>query len=288
MKNYDAVVIVYTSIDTDSKVREIIEKWKYKYPGVLNFCLIENLLEIKTGFVINRVKNFAKEYNINYFDKIYLKLHIGVNELFKYILELSPSFPIPTKKNLNNIPDLTEIQIENFDLDKFKNDELINKLRIQLDSCIKDSDDYLKIVKRLKDEIKNNDIFLKDNKNVYEKNYDSLIESKQKLNITKKKYEELEQKYEEQVINLSKEKEYRELEKERNKYNEIYLDYETKIKTTKDRINELNQEKIDNQTQKIKVIEETKNAEKDLQKIQKEYDQLNDIVINLQEKYVKK
>ena len=271
-------------MDTESKINETIEKWKHKYPG-FTFCLIENLLEIKTGFVINRVKNFAKKYNINYFDKIYLKLHIGVDELFKYILELTPSFPVPKKKNLSDIPNFNNIQIDNYDLDKFKNDELINKLRIQLVSCIKDSDDYLKIVKRLKDEIKNDDSFLKSNQNDYEKNYNTLIESKEKLNLTKNKYVELEKKYEEELINLSKEKEYRELEKEKNKYNEIYLDYDQQIKNIEDKIDDLNKELIECEDKKTKVIEETKNAEKDIEKVKKEVEEINEIVIDLQDKY---
>ena len=189
-------------MDTESKIKEIIENWKYKYTSVTNFCLIENLLEIKTGFVINRVKNFAYNYNISYYDKIYLKLHIGINELFKYILELTPSFPIPIKKNLSNTPDLNNIFIDNFDLDKFKNDDSISQLRIQLNSSNKESEDYVKIVKRLKDEIKNNDIFLKNNQNDYQENYINLVKTKEKLNLTKKNYEELEKNYEEELINI--------------------------------------------------------------------------------------
>ena len=272
-------------MDTESKIKEIIENWKYKYTSVTNFCLIENLLEIKTGFVINRVKNFAYNYNISYYDKIYLKLHIGINELFKYILELTPSFPIPIKKNLSNTPDLNNIFIDNFDLDKFKNDDSISQLRIQLNSSNKESEDYVKIVKRLKDEIKNNDIFLKNNQNDYQENYINLVKTKEKLNLTKKNYEELEKNYEEELINLSKEKEYKELEKEKNKYNDIFLNYLNQIKTITNKINELNQEKKDCEIEKKKVIEEKKNAEKDYEKVKKEVEEINEIIINLQDKY---
>ena len=271
-------------MDTESKINETIEKWKHKYPG-FTFCLIENLLEIKTGFVINRVKNFAYNYNISYYDKIYLKLHIGINELFKYILELTPSFPIPIKKNLSNTPDLNNIFIDNFDLDKFKNDDSISQLRIQLNSSNKESEDYVKIVKRLKDEIKNNDIFLKNNQNDYQENYINLVKTKEKLNLTKKNYEELEKNYEEELINLSKEKEYKELEKEKNKYNDIFLNYLNQIKTITNKINELNQEKKDCEIEKKKVIEEKKNAEKDCEKVKKEVEEINEIIINLQDKY---
>ena len=272
-------------MDTESKIKEIIENWKYKYTSVTNFCLIENLLEIKTGFVINRVKNFAYNYNISYYDKIYLKLHIGINELFKYILELTPSFPIPIKKNLSNTPDLNNIFIDNFDLDKFKNDDSISQLRIQLNSSNKESEDYVKIVKRLKDEIKNNDIFLKNNQNDYQENYINLVKTKEKLNLSKKNYEELEKNYEEELINLSKEKEYKELEKEKNKYNDIFLNYLNQIKTITNKINELNQEKKDCEIEKKKVIEEKKNAEKDCEKVKKEVEEINEIIINLQDKY---
>ena len=272
-------------MDTESKIKEIIENWKYKYTSVTNFCLIENLLEIKTGFVINRVKNFAYNYNISYYDKIYLKLHIGINELFKYILELTPSFPIPIKKNLSNTPDLNNIFIDNFDLDKFKNDDSISQLRIQLNSSNKESEDYVKIVKRLKDEIKNNDIFLKNNQNDYQENYINLVKTKEKLNLSKKNYEELEKNYEEELINLSKEKEYKELEKEKNKYNDIFLNYLNQIKTITNKINELNQEKKDCEIEKKKVIEEKKNAEKDYEKVKKEVEEINEIIINLQDKY---
>ena len=239
-------------------------------------------MEIKSGFALKRVKDFAKKLNIDYYDNIYLNLHIGVDELFKYILELNPSYPNLQKKGIN-FPNFKNIDIEIID---FENKEKkMNLMKNQIDQYIKETDNYIKIVNRLKEEISYEDKLINENKKIYHNKYSNFIDAKANLIIIKEKYEKLKKKYDEEINNLSINKEYEELEKEKNKYNDIYLDYNNKLFEAEKQLNKLMEDNNNIYQQKKIVIQEIEKAKKDLIKYENEVEKIKDKVIPLQKEF---
>ena len=239
-------------------------------------------MEIKSGFALKRVKDFAKKLNIDYYDNIYLNLHIGVDELFKYILELNPSYPNPQKKGIN-FPNFKNIDIEIID---FENKEKkMNLMKNQIDQYIKETDNYIKIVNRLKEEISYEDKLINENKKIYHNKYSNFIDAKANLIIIKEKYEKLKKKYDEEINNLSINKEYEELEKEKNKYNDIYLDYNNKVFEAEKQLNKLIEDNNNIYQQKNIVIQEIEKTKKDLIKYENEVEKIKDKVIPLQKEF---
>ena len=105
--------------------------------------------------------------------------------MFKYILELNPSYPNPQKKGIN-FPNFKNIDIEIID---FENKEKkMNLMKNQIDQYIKETDNYIKIVNRLKEEISYEDKLINENKKIYNNKYSNFIDSKANLIIIKEKY----------------------------------------------------------------------------------------------------